>query len=88
MFPMMMTAAGTLTPAKVFVIGAASRVAGDRVGKAVGAVVHAYDVRPAVKEQVETWGEIRRDPLAAGDAEGAGGYAKQMDEEFYRSSAN
>ncbi len=85
MFPMMMTAAGTLTPAKVFVIGAG--VAGLQAiasAKRLGGIVHAYDVRPAVKEQVESLGaKFVEMPLAAGDAEGAGGYAKQMDEEFY-----
>jgi NAD(P) transhydrogenase subunit alpha len=85
-FPLMMTAAGTLTPAKVFVIGAG--VAGLQAiasARRLGAVVHAYDVRPAVKEQVESLGaKFVEMPLAAGDAEGAGGYAKQMDEEFYR----
>jgi NAD(P) transhydrogenase subunit alpha len=85
-FPMMMTAAGTLTPAKVFVIGAG--VAGLQAiasARRLGAVVHGYDVRPAVKEQVESLGaKFVEMPLAAGDAEGAGGYAKQMDEEFYR----
>jgi NAD(P) transhydrogenase subunit alpha len=83
---MMMTAAGTLAPAKVFVIGAG--VAGLQAiasARRLGAVVHAYDVRPAVKEQVESLGaKFVEMPLAAGDAEGAGGYAKQMDEEFYR----
>jgi NAD(P) transhydrogenase subunit alpha len=86
MFPMMMTAAGTLTPAKVFVIGAG--VAGLQAiasARRLGAVVQGYDVRPAVKEQVESLGaKFVEVPLAAGDAEGAGGYAKQMDEEFYR----
>ena len=86
MFPMMMTAAGTLTPAKVFVIGAG--VAGLQAiasSKRLGAVVHAYDVRSAVKEQIESLGaKFVSMPLAAGDAEGAGGYAKQLDEEFYR----
>ncbi|MGD9635027.1 MAG: Re/Si-specific NAD(P)(+) transhydrogenase subunit alpha [Pirellulales bacterium] len=86
MFPMMMTAAGTLTPAKVFVIGAG--VAGLQAiasSRRLGAVVHAYDVRPAVKEQVESLGaKFVEVPLAAESAEGAGGYAKQMDEDFYR----
>lgn len=86
MFPMMMTAAGTLTPAKVFVIGAG--VAGLQAiasAKRLGAVVHGYDVRPAVKEQVESLGaKFVEVPLAAEGAEGAGGYAKQMDEDFYR----
>jgi H+-translocating NAD(P) transhydrogenase subunit alpha len=86
MFPMMMTAAGTLAPAKVFVIGAG--VAGLQAiasAKRLGAVVQGYDVRPAVKEQVESLGaKFVEMPLATGDAEGAGGYAKQLDEEFYR----
>jgi NAD(P) transhydrogenase subunit alpha len=83
---MMMTAAGTLTPAKVFVIGAG--VAGLQAiasSKRLGAVVHGYDVRPAVKEQVESLGaKFVEVPLAAEGAEGVGGYAKQMDEDFYR----
>ncbi|MEM8882436.1 MAG: Re/Si-specific NAD(P)(+) transhydrogenase subunit alpha [Planctomycetota bacterium] len=83
-FPMFMTAAGTITPAKVFIIGAG--VAGLQAiasAKRLGAVVSAYDVRPAVKEQVESLGgkfvEMELDT-----AEGEGGYAKEMDEEFYR----
>jgi NAD(P) transhydrogenase subunit alpha len=86
MFPMMMTAAGTLAPAKVFVIGAG--VAGLQAiasAKRLGAVVHGYDVRPAVKEQVESLGaKFVEMPLSTAGAEGAGGYAKQLDEEFYR----
>lgn len=86
MFPMLITAAGTLSPAKVFVIGAG--VAGLQAiasAKRLGAVVQAYDVRAAVKEQIESLGaKFVEMPLAAGGAEGAGGYAKQMDEEFYR----
>ena len=86
MFPMMMTAAGTLTPAKVFVIGAG--VAGLQAiasAKRLGAVVHAYDVRPAVKEQVESLGaKFVEMPLETTGAEGTGGYAKELGEEFYR----
>jgi NAD(P) transhydrogenase subunit alpha len=86
MFPLMMTAAGTLTPAKVFVIGAG--VAGLQAiatSKRLGAVVHGYDVRPAVKEQVESLGATFVEvPLETGGAEGAGGYAKQLGEEFYQ----
>ncbi len=84
MFPMMMTAAGSIAPAKVFVIGAG--VAGLQAiatAKRLGAVVQAYDVRPAVKEQVESLGakfvELELEP-----ADGEGGYAREMDEEFYR----
>lgn len=86
MFPMMMTAAGTLTPAKVFVVGVG--VAGLQAiatTKRLGAVVSAYDIRPAVKEQVLSLGakfvEMELDNEAAEDT---GGYAREMDEEFYR----
>jgi NAD(P) transhydrogenase subunit alpha len=86
MFPMMMTAAGTITPAKVFVIGAG--VAGLQAisaAKRLGAVVHAYDVRPAVKEQVESLGgKFVEMDLDAAAAEDAGGYAKALGEEFYK----
>ncbi len=86
MFPLMMTAAGTLTPAKVFVIGAG--VAGLQAiatSRRLGAVVHAYDVRPAVKEQVESLGATFVEvPLETGAAEAAGGYAKQLGEDFYQ----
>jgi NAD(P) transhydrogenase subunit alpha len=86
MFPMMMTAAGTLTPAKVFVIGAG--VAGLQAiasSRRLGAVVQGYDVRPAVKEQVESLGaKFVELPLETAAAEGAGGYAKEQGEDFYR----
>ena len=86
MFPMMMTAAGTITPAKVFVIGAG--VAGLQAiatAKRLGAVVRAYDVRPAVREQVESLGgRFVELPLETKQAEGTGGYARAMDEDFYR----
>jgi H+-translocating NAD(P) transhydrogenase subunit alpha len=86
MFPLMMTAAGTLTPAKVFVVGAG--VAGLQAiasSRRLGAVVHAYDVRPAVKEQVESLGaKFVEVPLETAGAETAGGYAKQLGEEFYQ----
>jgi NAD(P) transhydrogenase subunit alpha len=86
MFPLMMTAAGTLTPAKVFVIGAG--VAGLQAiatSRRLGAVVHAYDVRPVVKEQVESLGATFVEmPLETTEAEGTGGYAKQLGEEFYQ----
>jgi proton-translocating NAD(P)+ transhydrogenase subunit alpha len=85
MFPMMMTAGGTLTPARVFVIGGG--VAGLQAiatARRLGAVVQAYDVRPAVKEQVESLGgKFVELPIEAGDAQDAGGYAKAMDEAFY-----
>ncbi|MGH1363361.1 MAG: Re/Si-specific NAD(P)(+) transhydrogenase subunit alpha [Calditrichia bacterium] len=86
LFPMMMTAAGTLVPAKVFILGAG--VAGLQAiatARRLGAVVTAYDVRPAVKEQVESLGaRFAEMELEADAAEDKGGYAKEMDEEFYR----
>ncbi len=86
MFPMMMTAAGTVTPARVFIVGAG--VAGLQAiasSRRLGAVVQAYDVRPAVKEQVESLGaKFLEIELEAGDSEDAGGYAKEMGEEFLR----
>lgn len=86
MFPMLMTAAGTLAPARVFVIGAG--VAGlQAVATAhrLGAVVEAYDVRPAVKDQVESLGaKFVELPLETAGAQDAGGYAKDLGEEFYR----
>jgi NAD(P) transhydrogenase subunit alpha len=86
MFPMFMTAAGTVAPARVFIIGAG--VAGLQAiatAKRLGAVVHAYDVRPAVKEQIESLGaKFVEMELEAGDAEDKGGYAKEMGEEFIR----
>jgi NAD(P) transhydrogenase subunit alpha len=86
MFPMMMTAAGTIVPAKVFIIGVG--VAGLQAiatTRRLGAVVSAYDVRPAVREQVESLGAkfVEMD-LETDESEGSGGYAKAMDEEFYR----
>lgn len=86
MFPMMTTAAGTITPAKVLVIGAG--VAGLQAiasSRRLGAVVSGYDVRAAVKEQVQSLGaKFVEMPLEAGQAEAQGGYAKAMDEDFYR----
>ncbi|HEY2894402.1 MAG TPA: Re/Si-specific NAD(P)(+) transhydrogenase subunit alpha [Pirellulales bacterium] len=86
MFPMLTTAAGTITPAKVLVIGAG--VAGLQAiasARRLGAVLIAYDVRSAVKEQVQSLGaRFVEMPLATRQTEAAGGYAKQMDEAFYR----
>lgn len=85
-FPMMTTAAGTITPARVFVVG--TGVAGLQAiatARRLGAVVSAYDVRPAVKEQVESLGaKFVELPLEAKNVEEAGGYARAMDEEFYQ----
>ncbi len=84
-FPMMMTAAGTLAAARVFVVGAG--VAGLQAiasARRLGAVVHAYDVRPAVREQVESLGgKFVEIELDAGSSEDAGGYAKELGEDFY-----
>jgi len=85
-FPMMMTAAGTITPAKVLILGAG--VAGLQAiatARRLGAVVSAYDLRSAVKEQIESLGAkfVVLD-LDTGGGDGGGGYAKAMDEAFYR----
>jgi NAD(P) transhydrogenase subunit alpha len=86
MMPMLMTAAGTVAPARAFVIGAG--VAGLQAiatAKRLGAIVEAYDVRPAVKEQIESLGgKFVELPLETGDAEDKGGYAKAQDETFYK----
>jgi NAD(P) transhydrogenase subunit alpha len=83
MFPMMMTAAGTIAPARVFVIGAG--VAGLQAiasAKKAGAKVLAYDIRPAVKEQIESLGgKFLEMDLGTEDAEDKGGYAKEQSEE-------
>lgn len=86
MFPMLMTAAGTIAPARVLVIGAG--VAGLQAiatARRLGAVVSGYDIRAAVKEQIESLGArfVVLNVEAAG-AEDKGGYAKAMDEDFYR----
>lgn len=84
MFPMMMTAAGTLKPSRVFVMGAG--VAGLQAiasAKRLGAIVSAYDVRPVVKEQVESLGG-KFVVIELEAAEGSGGYAKEVGEEFLK----
>ena len=78
MFPMMMTAAGTIKPAKVFIIGAG--VAGLQCiasAKKAGAVVYAFDVRPEVKEQIESLGGKFLE-IEIADARGEGGYAREL----------
>lgn len=86
MYPLLMTAAGTITPARVFVVGAG--VAGLQAiatARRLGAVVQAYDVRPAAREQVESLGaRFVELEMETETAEGAGGYAQAMGEEFYR----
>jgi NAD(P) transhydrogenase subunit alpha len=85
-FPMLMTAAGTLLPARVFVIGAG--VAGlmaIATAKRLGAKVRAYDVRPSVKEQVQSLGASFVElSLEQKKAEDESGYARAMDESFYQ----
>jgi len=85
MFPLMMTAAGTLTPARVLVLGAG--VAGLQAiatAKRLGAVVEATDVRSETKEQVESLGAKFVDTGAPPDAETKGGYAKETTQEFLK----
>ncbi|HUJ94818.1 MAG TPA: Re/Si-specific NAD(P)(+) transhydrogenase subunit alpha [Terriglobales bacterium] len=86
MFPMLTTAAGTITPARVFVIGAG--VAGLQAiatARRLGAVSSAYDMRPAAKEQVQSLGgRFIELPIEAKDAQDARGYARAQDEDFYR----
>jgi len=86
-FPMFMTAAGTIAPAKVLVIGAG--VAGLQAiatAKRLGAVVEVFDTRPAAREQAESLGvkAIKMDELSKEDTETKGGYAKELSEESHR----
>ena len=89
-FPMMMTAAGTIAPARVFVLGAG--VAGLQAiatARRLGAIVSGTDVRPAVKEQVESLGAtfvmVESDDMEV--AETAGGYAREMSDDYKRRQA-
>lgn len=86
LFPMLTTAAGTITPARVLVIGAG--VAGLQAiatARRLGAVVSAYDLRPAAKEQVQSLGaRFVELEIEAKDAEDARGYARAQDEAFYQ----
>ena len=85
LFPMLTTAAGTITPARVFIIGAG--VAGLQAiatSRRLGAITSSYDMRPAAKEQVQSLGaRFVELPIEAKDAQDAGGYAKAQDESFY-----
>jgi NAD(P) transhydrogenase subunit alpha len=90
LFPMMMTAAGTIAPARVLVLGAG--VAGLQAiatAKRLGAIVSAFDVRPVAKEQVESLGAkfVEVAPEEAESAETAGGYAKEMSDEYKKKQA-
>jgi len=86
MFPMMMTAAGTVMPARVLVIGAG--VAGLQAiatARRLGATAWAYDVRPAAKEQIlSVGGRVLELPLETAGAEDERGYARSFDEQFYQ----
>jgi NAD(P) transhydrogenase subunit alpha len=87
-FPMLMTAAGTIAPARVLILGAG--VAGlTAIGTArrLGAVVEAFDVRKVVKEQVESLGAKFVEVEAAEDAQTAGGYAKELGEDAKKKQA-
>jgi len=85
LFPMLTTAAGTITPARVLIIGAG--VAGLQAiatSRRLGAITSAYDLRPVAKEQVQSLGaRFVELPIEAKDAQDAGGYAKAQDESFY-----
>jgi NAD(P) transhydrogenase subunit alpha len=85
LFPMLMTAAGTIPPARVLVLGAG--VAGLQAiatARRLGAIVEAYDIRPTVKEQVESLGaKFVELPVEAKEAQDASGYAKAQTQEFY-----
>ncbi|MHC4774972.1 MAG: NAD(P) transhydrogenase subunit alpha [Planctomycetota bacterium] len=86
MFAMMMTAAGTVAAAHVFVIGAGlAGLQAIATARRLGGVVKAYDIRPAVKGEVQSLGaKFVELELDAAEAQDKGGYAKAMDEEFYR----
>jgi NAD(P) transhydrogenase subunit alpha len=89
-FPMMMTAAGTITAAKVFIMGVG--VAGLQAiatARRLGAIVSATDVRSATKEQIESLGAkpIFVESVAGIEGEGAGGYATEMSEEYQKAQA-
>ncbi len=86
MFPLLMTAAGTVSPARVFIIGAGVMgLTAISTARRLGAVVEAYDVRAAAKEQVESLGaKFVELPIPAESGEGEGGYAREQDQEFYR----
>ncbi len=87
-FPMLMTAAGTIAPAKVLVLGAG--VAGlmaCATAKRLGGIVEAFDVRPEVKEQVNSVGAKFVEVPVKEDGSGGGGYAKEMSDEYKQKQA-
>jgi NAD(P) transhydrogenase subunit alpha len=86
MFPMLTTAAGTVPPAQVFVVGAGvAGLTAIATARRLGAVVQAYDVRPAAQEDIESLGaRAVLLPLSPGDAEDSSGYARELGAAFYR----
>lgn len=89
-FPMLSTAAGTLRPTKVLVVGTGvTGLSAIATARRLGAVVQAYDVRPEAREQVESvGGKFVELALDTSGASGSGGYATAMDEDFYRRQQN
>ena len=85
-FPMLTTAAGTITPGRVFIIGAGvTGLQAIATARRLGAVTSAYDMRPAAKEQVHSLGaRFVELPIEATDAQDAAGYARAQGEDFYR----
>src|SRR5207244_10077705 len=86
MFPLLTTAAVTVNPAHVFIVGVGVAVLqAIATARRLGAIVEAYDVRPAVKEQVQSVGaKFVELPLETAQAEDKGGYARAQDESFYQ----
>ncbi len=86
MFPLLTTAAGTIAPAKVFIVGVGvAGLAAIATARRLGALVEAYDVRPAAREEVESLGaRFVELPLETGQEEGSGGYATQLSEDTIR----
>ncbi len=85
LFPLFMTAAGRIEPARVVILGAGvAGLVAIGIARRLGAVVEAYDVRAVVKEQVESLGATFIDVGASADAATAGGYAKEVSEDFQR----
>src|SRR6202012_325268 len=84
-FPMLTTAAGTITPARVLILGfGVAGLQAIATARRLGAVVSAYDLRPAVKEQVQSLGaRFVELPIEAQNAQDTGGYARAQDESFY-----
>lgn len=85
LFPLLMTAAGRVDPARVVILGAGvAGLVAIGIARRLGAVVEAYDVRAVVKQQVESLGAVFIDVGTQADAQSAGGYAKEVSEDFQR----